>query len=144
MPIVALLVAGTVFVTGLKSIGLISALQGAMTGMHSSGMGFVLPLVLVGLTALIVLLSGSGTALFFAMVPLMIPLAEAAGISVLAVSIPMGLAGNLLRAVSPVSAVVMIVAGSVKKEPLEIVKRASVPMIAGTICMFILSMILFL
>ena len=72
------------------------------------------------------------------------PLAEAAGISVLAVSIPMGLAGNLLRAVSPVSAVVMIVAGSVKKEPLEIVKRASVPMIAGTICMFILSMILFL
>ena len=144
MPIVALLVAGTVFVTGLKSIGLISALQGAMTGMHSSGMGFVLPLVLVGLTALIVLLSGSGTALFFAMVPLMIPLAEAAGISVLAVSIPMGLAGNLLRAVSPVSAVVMIVAGSVKKEPLEIVKRASVPMIAGTICMFILSMVLFL
>jgi len=39
---------------------------------------------------------------------------------------------------------VMIVAGSVKKEPLEIVKRASVPMIAGTICMFILSMVLFL
>ena len=59
-------------------------------------------------------LSGSGTALFFAMVPLMVPLAAAAGISALAVSIPMGLAGNLLRAVSPVSAVVMIVAGSVK------------------------------
>lgn len=144
MPIVALLVAGTVFVTGLKSIGLIAALQSAMTGMHSSGMGFVLPLVLVALTALIVLLSGSGTALFFAMVPLMIPLAEAAGISVLAVSLPMGLAGNLLRAVSPVSAVVMIVAGSVKKEPLEIVKRTAVPMIAGTICMFVLSMVMFL
>ena len=74
----------------------------------------------------------------------MIPLAEAAGISVLAVSIPMGLAGNLLRAVSPVSAVVMIVAGSVKKEPLEIVRRTAVPMIAGTICMFVLSMVMFL
>ena len=144
MPIVALLVAGTIFVTGLKSIGLIAALQSAMTGMQGSGMGFVLPLLLVGLTALIVLLSGSGTALFFAMVPLMVPLASAAGISVFAVSVPMGLAGNLLRAVSPVSAVVMIVAGSVKREPLAIVKRTSVPRIAGTVLMFILSVILFL
>lgn len=144
MPIVALLVAGTVFVTGLKSIGLISALQNAMTGVQGSGMGFVLPLLLVALTALIVLLSGSGTALFFAMVPLMVPLAAAAGIPVFAVSVPMGLAGNLLRAVSPVSAVVMIVAGSVKREPLAIVKRTSVPMIAGTVFMFVLSMVLFL
>lgn len=144
MPIVALLVAGTIFVTGLKSIGLISALQNAMTGMQGSGMGFVLPLLLVGLTALIVLLSGSGTALFFAMVPLMVPLAAAAGIPVFAVSVPMGLAGNLLRAVSPVSAVVMIVAGSVKREPLAVVKRTSVPMISGTVLMFILSVILFL
>ena len=144
MPIVALLVAGTVFVTGLKSIGLITALQSAMTGLSGGGLGFVLPLILVALTALIVLLSGSGTALFFAMVPLMVPLAAAAGISALAVSIPMGLAGNLLRAVSPVSAVVMIVAGSVKREPFEVVKRTSVPMIAGTVVMFVLSMVIFL
>ncbi len=115
-----------------------------MTGMSGSGMGFVLPLALVGLTALIVILSGSGTALFFAMVPLMVPLAAAAGISVLAISVPMGLAGNLLRAVSPVSAVVMIVAGSIKKEPLQIVRRTAIPMIAGVVFMFVLSMILFL
>lgn len=144
LPIVALLVAGTTFVNGLKSIGLIDALQDAMTGVQGNGMGFVLPLILVALTALIVLLSGSGTALFFAMVPLMVPLAAAAGISVLAISVPMGLAGNLLRAVSPVSAVVMIVAGTIKKEPLEIVKRTSVPMISGTVFMFVLSMIMFL
>ena len=144
MPIVALLVAGTIFVVGLQSIGIIDSLQNAMTGMSGSGMGFVLPLALVGLTALIVILSGSGTALFFAMVPLMVPLAAAAGISVLAISVPMGLAGNLLRAVSPVSAVVMIVAGSIKKEPLQIVRRTAIPMIAGVVCMFVLSMILFL
>lgn len=144
MPIVALLVAASVFVTGLKSIGLISALQNAMLGIQGGNLGFVLPLILVGLTALIVILSGSGTALFFAMVPLMVPLAMAAGINVLAISIPMGLAGNLLRAVSPVAAVTMIVAGSVKKSPLEIVKRTSFPMIIGTVFMFVLSMIVFL
>ena len=144
LPIVALLVAGTTFVNGLKSIGLIDALQNAMTGIQGNGMGFVLPLILVALTALIVILSGSGTALFFAMVPLMVPLAAAAGISVLAISVPLGLAGNLFRAVSPFSEVIMIVAGTIKKEPLEIVKRTSVPMIAGTVFMFVLSMIMFL
>ncbi len=144
MPIVALLVAASVFVTGLKSIGLIDALQDAMLGIQGGGLGFVLPLILVGLTALIVILSGSGTALFFAMVPLMVPLAAAAGINVLAISLPMGLAGNLLRAVSPVSAVTMIVAGSVKKSPIEVVKRTSFPMIVGTVFMFVLSMIVFL
>lgn len=140
--IVALLVSAGVFVEGLKQIGIIEHLQTTMQTTSTSG--FVLPLILVLLTALIVLLSGSGTALFYAMVPLMYGLAAAAGINAIAVTIPMGLAGNLLRAVSPVSAVVVIVAGSTKKNPFEIVKRTSVPMIAGTVFMFILSMILFL
>ncbi len=144
MPVVALTVAAVVFVDGLKSIGLISTLQSGMEGLQGNGMGFVLPLILVLLTALIVLLSGSGTSLFFAMVPLMVPLATAAGISAFAITVPMGLAGNLLRAVSPVAAVVAIVSGTTKENPLAIVKRTSVPMIAGTVFMFILSMIIFL
>ena len=144
MPIVALLVAGTTFVVGLQSIGIIEALQNTMTGISGHGMGFVLPLTMVILTALIVILSGSGTALFFAMVPLMVPLAQAAGINVLALSIPMGIAGNLLRAVSPVSAVVMIVSGTIEKEPFQIVRRTAVPMITGVIFMFIISMSVFL
>ena len=40
--------------------------------------------------------------------------------------------------------VVMIVAGSIKKSPIDIVRRTSVPMIAGVIVMFILSMAIFL
>jgi C4-dicarboxylate transporter, DcuC family len=144
MPIVVLLVAASVFVSGLKSIGLIESLQEAMTGIHGSNLGFVLPLILVGLTALIVILSGSGTALFYAMIPLMVPLADAAGINAIAVTVPMGLAGNLLRAVSPVAAVILIVSGTVKRSPIEIVRRTAVPMIVGVIFMFILSMIVFL
>lgn len=140
--IVALLVAATVFVNGLKAIGIINALQSAMQNMESTG--FILPLILILLTALIVILSGSGTALFYAMVPLMYGLAKAAGISALAVTVPMGLAGNLLRAVSPVSAVVVIVAGATKQNPLRIVRRTAIPMIAGVIFMFILSMLVFL
>ncbi|GHV92727.1 C4-dicarboxylate ABC transporter [Spirochaetia bacterium] len=142
LDIVILLIAAGVFVAGLTKIGVIAHLQSTMQ--HAEAPGFILPLILVILSALIVLLSGSGTSLFFAMVPLMVPLAGAAGISVLAVSVPMGLAGNLLRAVSPVSAVVIIVAGSTKMSPMNIVRRTSAPMIAGTILMFVLSMVLFL
>ncbi|WP_323611535.1 C4-dicarboxylate transporter DcuC [Erysipelothrix enhydrae] len=141
MGIVVLLVAASTFVNGLKAIGLITQLQTVMQTTQASG--FVLPLILALFTALIVLLSGSGMALFYAMVPLMVPLAAAAGISPFAVTVPMGLAGNLLRAVSPVSAVVMIVAGTTKEEPFDIVKRTSVPMIVGTVFMFVLSMIIF-
>lgn len=143
MSIVALLVAASVFVTGLKSIGLIDALQQSMEHTQGKGFDFVLPLILVAVTALIVMLSGSGLALFFAMIPLVVPLADAAGINPIAISVPMGLAGNLIRAVSPVAAVVLIVAGTVKVDPIDIVKRTSVPMIAGVVFMFVLSMILF-
>ncbi|AJS57668.1 C4-dicarboxylate transporter DcuC [Paenibacillus sp. IHBB 10380] len=144
VPIVALLVAASVFVTGLKSIGLVDELQSAMQNIQGNGLDFILPLVIVALTALIVILSGSGTALIFAMVPLIVPLAVAAGISPIALSVPMGLSGNLFRAVSPVAAVVLIVAGTIKVDPIAIVKRTSVPMIAGVVFMFILSMIIFL
>ncbi|RXZ80870.1 TRAP transporter large permease subunit [Paenibacillaceae bacterium] len=144
IPIVALLVAASVFVTGLKSIGLVDELQASMQHVQGNGMSFILPLILVALTALIVILSGSGTALFFAMVPLVVPLAISAGISPISISIPLGLSGNLFRAVSPVAAVILIVAGTVKADPIAIVKRTSVPMIAGVVFMFILSMIVFL
>lgn len=142
LPIVALLVSASIFVVGLESIGLITQLQNIMQTTSSSG--FVLPLILVVFTVIIVVLSGSGTALFYAMIPLMVPLAEAASISPIALSIPMGLAGNLMRACSPVAAVILIVSGTTKKSPIEIVKRTAVPSVVGLVFMFVLSMVIYL
>ncbi|WP_338136445.1 hypothetical protein [Bifidobacterium pullorum] len=62
----------------------------------------------------------------------------------IAVTIPMSLAGNLLRELSPVAGVIMIVPGTVKKNPFEIIRRTSVPMIVGVVVMFVLSMAIFL
>lgn len=137
MGIVALLVAASIFVAGLTSIGIMQQLEKTMTSL--SGAGYILPIIMVLFTAIIVLISGSGTALFYAMIPLMVPLAAAAGISAVMLSIPMGMAGNLLRAVSPVAAVIVIIAGTTKENPINIVKRTSVPMIGGTVIMLILS-----
>ena len=141
MSIVALLVAAQVFVQGLTSIGIIALVQKAMENI--SGAGILLPVIMVAFTAVIVLLSGSGTALLFAMIPLMIPLSKAAGIDPVALSIPMQLSGNLLRAVSPVAAVILIAAGTTKLSPMQIVRRTSVPMIFGVVLSLVLSLILF-
>lgn len=141
MSIVALLVAAQVFVQGLTSIGIIELVQSAMENIQ--GAGILLPVIMVLFTAVIVLLSGSGTALLFAMIPLMIPLAKAAGIDPVALSIPMQLSGNLLRAVSPVAAVVLIVAGTTKLSPMQIVKRTSIPMIFGVVMSLVLSLLIF-
>lgn len=141
MSVVALIVTASVFVQGLTSIGIIDMIQSAMK--HMNGSGVILPLIMVAFTAVIVLLSGSGTALLFAMIPLMAPLAKAAGIDATALAVPMQLAGNLFRAVSPVAAVVLIVAGTTKLSPMQIVKRTSVPMVFGVVMMLVLSLVFF-
>lgn len=138
--IVALLVAAQTFVAGLNSIGVMKMLQTAM--MHVNGSGVILPLLLVLFTVVIVLLSGSGVALVFAMVPLLVPLSKSVGIQPEALSVPLQLAGNLMRAVSPVAAVVLIVAGTTKLEPISIVKRTAVPMVGGLIIATILCLVL--
>ena len=78
------------------------------------------------------------------MVPLMYELANVAGIDPFAVSVPMGMAGNLFRACSPVAAVVVIVAGSTNESPINIVKRTWFPMVVGVVFMFIISMVRYL
>lgn len=138
--IVALLVAAQTFVAGLNSIGVMKMLQTAM--MHVNGSGVILPLLLVLFTVVIVLLSGSGVALVFAMVPLLVPLSKSVGIQPEALSVPLQLTGNLMRAVSPVAAVVLIVAGTTKLEPISIVKRTAVPMVGGLIIATILCLVL--
>lgn len=137
MGIVVLLVAAQTFVQGLNAIGIMRMIQTTM--MHIKGAGILLPLIMVIFTVIIVLLSGSGVALTFALIPLIVPLAKSAGIAPQQLSVPIQLAGNLLRAVSPVAAVVLIVSGSTHLEPVQIIKRTSVPMIGGLIFMLILS-----
>lgn len=140
MGIVVLLIAAQTYVQGLNAIGIMSMIQNAM--LHVKGAGILLPLIMVAFTGVIVILSGSGIALIFAMIPLIVPLAKSAGIAPQQLSVPIQLAGNLLRAVSPVAAVVLIVSEATHVEPGQIIKRTTVPMISGVVIMLILSFIL--
>lgn len=70
MGIVVLLIAAQTYVQGLNAIGIMSMIQNAM--LHVKGAGILLPLIMVAFTAVIVILSGSGIALIFAMIPLIV------------------------------------------------------------------------
>lgn len=137
--IVSLLVAASVFILGLKSIGLVDALEKLIMSLEECRFIFIPQLIFVLIIMLIVFLSGSGTAMFYELIPSLVPFSLITGSNVISLSIIMAFTGHLMRAVSPVSAVVIIVAATTKEIPIDIIKRTSVPMILGIIFIFILT-----
>ncbi|VUS75546.1 Putative cryptic C4-dicarboxylate transporter DcuD [Klebsiella spallanzanii] len=73
----------------------------------------------------------------------MIPkLAHSSDINPAYLSIPMLQASNLGRTISPVSGVVVAVAGMAKMSPFEVVKRTSVPVLVGLLVVIIATEVL--
>ena len=80
--------------------------------------------------------------MFYAVIELIPGIAEKAGIDGILISLPMQTIANLTRTISPVAAVVMIVASTVGVSPIRILKRTSVPTIIGIISVIVLSILL--
>lgn len=133
--VVMLLVAAGVFAQGLSTIGFIQSLISIATSFGSASI--ILMLVLVILTMLAAMTTGSGNAPFYAFVEMIPKLAHESGINPAYLSIPMLQASNLGRTISPVSGVVVAVAGMANISPFEVVKRTSVPVIVGLIVVII-------
>ncbi|PVZ87137.1 anaerobic C4-dicarboxylate transporter DcuC [Serratia sp. S1B] len=129
--VVMLLVAAGVFAQGLSTVGFISALINTAQSFGTGGI--IMMLVLVVITMLAAMMTGSGNAPFYAFVELIPKLATQMGVNPAYLVIPMLQASNLGRTISPVSGVVVAVSGMAKISPFEVVKRTSVPVIVGLI-----------
>lgn len=129
--VVALLVAAAVLVEGITQMGVIDMLIKAAEG--SSGAAIIIVLIFVGATALISALTGSGTAPYFAFSEVVPNLASQTSIHAPQMLTAIWGTSNLMRQVSPVNAAILIVSGAIKVNPIRLVKRTSVPMIAATI-----------
>ena len=138
--VVMLLVAAGVFAQGLSTIGFINGLISIATSFGSASI--ILMLVLVILTMLAAMTTGSGNAPFYAFVEMIPKLAHSSGINPAYLSIPMLQASNLGRTISPVSGVVVAVAGMAKISPFEVVKRTSVPVLVGLLVVIIATEVL--
>ncbi|WP_049365368.1 anaerobic C4-dicarboxylate transporter DcuC [Haemophilus parainfluenzae] len=133
--VVMLLVAAGVFAQSLSTIGFITNLIDSAQSFVGSA--FFMMLVLAVITILATMATGSGNAAFYAFAELIPKLATQMGVNPAFLTIPMLQASNLGRGLSPVSGVVVAVSGMGKISPFEIVKRMSVPMLVGFICVII-------
>ena len=129
--VVTLIVAAEIFATGIKATGLIGSLVSVVEGnAMGGGVMAVMLVLLLGATAL---LTGSGNAALFSFAGMIPGIAVRVNASLESLMLPSQLAGGLFRSFSPVAGVIIAVAGTAGVTPFEIVKRTSVPMIAGVV-----------
>ncbi|WP_420720556.1 C4-dicarboxylate transporter DcuC [Enterococcus faecalis] len=138
--VVMLVVGGSLFTSAIQTLGIIDSIMASVEA--SSSAGIVTTLIFSGATTLFGILSGGGLAMFYAVIELIPVIAEKAGIDGILISLPMQMIANLTRTISPVAAVVMIVASTVGVSPIRILKRTSVPTIIGIISVIVLSILL--
>ncbi|HHQ4689298.1 TPA: C4-dicarboxylate transporter DcuC [Aeromonas veronii] len=139
--VVSLIVAASMLVEGLKAIGIIDTLVESVK--HIDGVGSILMFFFSGTAALIGFISGSGLAVFYSFINIIPEITEKVGVNSVAVALPMQLTANLIRSMSPVAAVIIVIASITGSNPIEIIKRTSVPIISGIICCMALSYLLF-
>lgn len=137
--VVVLIVAASTLVAGLKSIGIIDMISDSVREVNNAGVGLMF--IFSGISALITFISGSGNAVFFSFIEIIPSIAHKAHVDPVMVALPMQLTSNLIRAMSPVSAVVIIVASVLKVSPIEVVKRTAVPMLIGFASALILTLL---
>lgn len=139
--VVSLIVAASMLVEGLKAIGIIDTLVESVK--HIDGVGSILMFFFSGTAALIGFISGSGLAVFYSFINIIPEITEKVGVNSVSVALPMQLTANLIRSMSPVAAVIIVIASITGSNPIEIIKRTSVPIISGILCCMTLSYLLF-
>lgn len=133
--IVVLIIAAEMFAAGLRATGLITLLISSAQGV-GFGLG-MMAIVLTLIVGLITFLTGSGVGAFSSFAALAPEVAHGMGGSVTLLINPMQFAGGLFRAFSPVSGVIIAVAGAVGISPVALVRRTALPMIVAIIVMLV-------
>ncbi len=138
--VVSLLVAASLLVDGLKALGIVDMITNSVQNLQ--GAGTILMLAFSGITFIIGLISGGGLSVFYASVGMIPSLAEAVNVSGPMIALPMQLIANLVRSISPVAACIIVVCSITGTSPMKIVKRTSVPVMAGVVAVLILSVMI--
>lgn len=129
--VVSLIVAAAILVEGITQMGVIEALTNLAQA--SSGAAVLMVLVFVLATAAMALLTGSGVAPYFAFSEMVPGIAADSAVSAPQMLTSIWAASNTMRQASPVNAAVLIVAGALQVNPIDVVRRTAVPLAAGAV-----------
>lgn len=140
--VVTLIIAGEIFAKGLQAIGAIDVI---IEGCKATGFGPIpMTIVMVLIITICSIVMGSGNAPFYAFVALAPTVAEAFGIPVVLMAMPMQLGSGIARSISPITSVIVAVSDSADLFPIDVVKRTAIPMVGGLIAMLMANFIIFL
>lgn len=124
---VTLIVAGETFAFGLTSLGIVKEFVAAIQGLAISAdvVGVIVSAIIMALSVVM----GSGVASMFAFAPLVPNFAADLGGNATTILLGMQNAASVGRLLSPISAVMIAVAGIANISSFDLVKRTSVPVI---------------
>lgn len=129
--VVALVIATGVFAEGFKALGMLDAIVGLASSVGAGAIG--MSVLFVVITTLVTIIAGSNGASFYPLVEMVPKIARDMGVNPVTLVLPMHQASTIARPLSPVAGVVVAIAAMLNMSPIELVKRASVPCIAGLI-----------
>ena len=134
--IIGIIIAATVFISGMAAVGLTKALIDAMAKSEA-----VVSVAAVLGPMLVAVLSGSGDAATNAFNQAITPHAAMFGMEIVKLGNVANLAGTLGRTMSPVAGAAIICAGLAKVNPMEIAKRNALGMILAAVALMTMLMI---
>lgn len=129
--VVSLVIAAGVFAQGFKSLGMLDAIVSLAGDVGAGAMG--MSILLVVITTLVTIIAGSNGASFYPLVEMIPKIARDMGVNPVALVLPMHQASTIARPLSPVAGVVVAISAMLKMNPLELVKRSSVPCLVGLV-----------
>jgi DcuC family C4-dicarboxylate transporter len=139
--VITLIVAGETFAKGLTTIGTIDAI---INSAQSSGFGAVgMILVMITIIAVCSVIMGSGNAPFFAFAALTPAVAAKMSVAPVVMLLPMHFAASAARAMSPITAVIVVASSMGGVSPFDVVKRTAIPMAGALVTLVIANFALF-
>ncbi len=127
--ILSLIVAGETFAKGLTATGAVDLFINAVQNMGLGAVGLTIIMTLFMIAIALVL--GGGNATFFAFAAMIPKIATTMGVAPVILILPMQLCAGMARGISPISAIIVSVAGVANVSPFELVKRTAIPVIAS-------------
>lgn len=129
--VITLIVAGETFAKGLVTIGTIDTI---ISSAQSSGFGAAgMILVMISIIAVASVVMGSGNAPFFAFAALTPTVAAKMSVAPVVMLLPMHFAASAARAMSPITAVIVVSSSMGGVSPFDVVKRTAIPMAGALI-----------
>lgn len=142
--IITLIMSGEIFAEGLKRMGMVDMI---VEGAQNIGFGVVpMTIVMVGIIVLSAIIMGSGAAPFYAFIALAPTVSESFGVHPVVMCLAMQLATGMGRNMSPISSCMVATAGCTNGEisSVDLVKRTSIPMLAGVVGLILGDVIFFM